>query len=454
MINKVKWKNHDVLGNLELDFTKDKNRTYSTIVIVGENGTGKTSILSTLANFLSRGSFIPFDYIEYDADGENFRVFCNDEGDGKLGFHSRLKLSDGSIKNIHSNISNNPRTIDDDKEDIRKYGVVYSAARSGFRTNPVNGSTTQQLDSTKYDIDDNDDFTSIKQLLVDLDTKDNSDWMEISRYNHNLNQEFSKFDKNSRMNRFSSAFNSFFENLKFYKIDYENKNKIEILFSKNEASIPIDRLSTGEKQIVFRGAQLLRNARAVENGIVLIDEPELSMHPRWQDKILDYYLNISSGKQNQRIITTHSEYVLRAALRKKDVLVIVLDHKDGVIKADRITAPNILPTITFAETNYLAFKMPSTDYHIQLYGYLQEKENKHTILDCDKFIRASSLYNAAKHEKLSTHGTTQYYTLPTYIRNAINHPDNGNIYTAEELETSIEFLIELCNNNEKMGSQK
>lgn len=35
-----------------------------------------------------------------------------------------------------------------------------------------------------------------------------------------------------------------------------------------------------------------------------------------------------------------------------------------------------------------------------------------------------------------------------YIRNAIDHPDSGNIYTKEELRTSIEFLIELCKEND------
>ena len=41
MISKIKWKNHSVLGSLELDFTKDNGKIYNTIILAGENGTGK-----------------------------------------------------------------------------------------------------------------------------------------------------------------------------------------------------------------------------------------------------------------------------------------------------------------------------------------------------------------------------------------------------------------------------
>ena len=52
MITKIKWNNHEILGNLELDFTKADGSPYSTIILAGENGTGKTTILETLSTFL------------------------------------------------------------------------------------------------------------------------------------------------------------------------------------------------------------------------------------------------------------------------------------------------------------------------------------------------------------------------------------------------------------------
>ena len=41
MIPRVKWRNHAVLGDLELDFTKANGTPYNTIVLAGENGTGR-----------------------------------------------------------------------------------------------------------------------------------------------------------------------------------------------------------------------------------------------------------------------------------------------------------------------------------------------------------------------------------------------------------------------------
>ena len=110
----------------------------------------------------------------------------------------------------------------------------------------------------------------------------------------------------------------------------------------------------------------------------MVNGPELSMHPKWQEKILDYYKNlfIKDGRQDaQLFFATHSEHVVKEALsNKEDNLVIVLLDNEGTIAGRKIDAPSVLPGITNAETNYLAFDILSNDYHIELYGWLQERE--------------------------------------------------------------------------------
>jgi len=128
----------------------------------------------------------------------------------------------------------------------------------------------------------------------------------------------------------------------------------------------------------------------------------------------------------------------------------VLSDDNGSIHSKSITAPTVLPTITSAETNYLAFGILSTDYHIELYGYLQNKTGKLTVKSCDDYIIAQSkFFNPTLHTKefsfMNPRGkTTNYRTLPTYIRNLIDHPNSDRNYTQEELKCSIELLIELC----------
>ena len=246
----------------------------------------------------------------------------------------------------------------------------------------------------------------------------------------------------------------YFKNLvRFKGIDDTNKEEIKILFEKHGKDISVDSLSTGEKQVVFRGAHLLKNSNSMVGGVVLLDEPELSMHPKWQQKVLEYYRSLftAEGVQNaQMIFATHSEYVLNSALNDRDnVLIITLTDDNGIIQAKNITAPSTLPTITSAETNYLAFGVVSPDYHIELYGWLQNKAQKLSIKSCDDYISNCSEFVPMEHTKQYLHTdrngrTTVYQTLPTFIRNSIDHPDSGYSYTENELRKSIELLIKLC----------
>ena len=337
-------------------------------------------------------------------------------------------------------------------EDIRHYGVVYSKARSGFNTRKITSSTTEQLDTDKYEVDENDDFTLIKQLMVDIDIQDSTDWKRISKSKEKI--LFDEFERESREYRFANAFNGFFDTVKFKGIDHADRKEKKILFEKHGKDIEIDSLSTGEKQIIFRGAYLLKNAGNMSGGVILIDEPELSMHPKWQQKALQYYRNLFNKRGSQDVqilIATHSEYVLRAALQdRENTLVVVLNDVNGVIKPQKITAPISLPTVTAAETNYLAFGIASVDYHIELYGYLQYKNGDLSVLGCDQYIAAQTgVYDPNLHSKPSSFTNkqgkiTNYQTLPTYIRNLIDHPKPNYTYTEEELKCSIELLRQLC----------
>ena len=296
-----------------------------------------------------------------------------------------------------------------------------------------------------------DDYTSIKSLLISVDNQDNSEWANISKSGADTTR--AEVSRTSKMHRFEHALNSFFDNIVYDRIDTSG-NEFNVIFKKHGKQISLDNLSTGEKQIVFRGAYLLKNIHSLDGGIVLIDEPELSMHPKWQQKILKFYrdlFTVNGNQSVQMIIATHSEYVVKSALDDNDnVLVIALKDDNGEVKARRIQKSNILlPTITAAETNYIAFGIASSDYHIELYGYLQRKNNIKSIKKCDNFIKRSPGYDAIVHKKpyifTEQNGHRIYYeTLPTYIRNCIDHPDPHYSYNDDEIETSIKLLMQLC----------
>ena len=442
MITNIQWDNDLILGNLSLSFTKDDGTPYKTVVLAGENGTGKTRILQTIATFLNLGTIEPFKSITYDIGGVKYTITPRDVNAG-IGFHKRTKEGEDVSTNV-SGHKGDLNKIKEDTLDIRHYGCAYSKARSGFNTKPVKSTTTQQLDADSYDNDDTDDFTSIKQLIVDVKAQDNSSLDKLTSKGEYTNYE--DFHRTSKIFRFENAFNNFFDTIKFEGVDEEATDEKKVTFSKNEKNIAIDDLSTGEKQIVFRGAQLLKNSKNLNGGIVLIDEPELSMHPKWQSKVFDYYTGLFSqgGTQMSQIFfATHSENVIQAATKDLDnTLIIILSSDGGVIKADKMSKM-VLPTATAAEINYLAFGVHTVDYHIALYGDFQLQTGKSAIAAADTEIESQPEYVPAQHEKIDTYGPG-YKTLPTYIRNKIDHPDSPRVYTEAEFEKSTLLLRSIC----------
>jgi predicted ATP-binding protein involved in virulence len=446
-LRKIKWASHPILDDLEIDLVNPTtNRPYSTIIFAGENGTGKTTILETISTFLNIGSFKPFSFIEYEANGDIFQaVPLEDKGMDSYyykDFFIRVDKANGATTKIMSNKNNNPNLIQQDEKDPRHYGCLLSKPRADYKTSRIISSTTQELDKNKYDTDNNDDFTSLKQLLVDIQSEDNEDYREIN-YNRSkkeiLPMSENEFESISKMHRFKNAFNAFFEKIKYNKVSTINNEKI-VLFSKNGKDISLDNLSTGEKQIVFRGAFLLKNLKQLSGSIIMVDEPELSMHPKWQEKILDFYKKLFTndvGEQfAQLFFASHSPGVISNALQDDDTKVIVLrtDDKGNIIPGD-IEKPLVLPNTLAAEINYQAFDVASTDYHNALYGYIEAEGWLQTF---------KSIYPQTEtYKRLYKDGstTTTQITLSEKIRHIIHHPENHlNSYTPEQLKASIDIM--------------
>jgi predicted ATP-binding protein involved in virulence len=354
-LKKVKWENHPVLGDLELDFTNySSGIPFDTVSLAGENGAGKTSILESISTFLNIGSFEFFNFLEYDVDGQ---VYVATQQKDNLNWKQVFDITnpDSTTTKIRSDRNNNRQTIENNKLDVRHYGCVFSKATADYKTTQITSTTTRTTDEDKYDVDNQDDFTSLKQLIVDVENQDNGEYSQINKRLGNTPMTWDNYFKTSKIYRFKNAFDTFFDRLKYDKV-LDSKSEKSILFTKNGKSISIDQLSTGEKQIVFRGTYLLKNSNNLQGASIMIDEPELSMHPKWQKKILKYYKDLftESGKQmTQLFLASHSEHVLENALENRnDNLVIVLNDIGGIISAKRIDTPFVLPSITAAETNY------------------------------------------------------------------------------------------------------
>lgn len=444
LISKVQWKDHPILGNLLLDFSTPSGGAYKTVVLAGENGAGKSSVLDTLSKFLNLGPITPFECIEYLVDGQLYKATPPTGWTTHPNFFERHE-PDGQVARIVTDRSNSPETIDSDERDPRQSGCVYSKARSEYRTQKITSTSASALDVLKRDIDENDDFTSLKQLIIDVSNRDSGEYADMNRELGDKPKSWPEFYLTSKLYRFKESFNQFFDALQFENVVDQNEEKT-IRFTKGGISIPIDNLSTGEKQIVFRGAHLLKNSGVLHGGAIFVDEPELSMHPKWQRKILAYYKGLFTADSDQiaqLFFATHSDHVVKAALRDDETIVITLERGEQGLIAKRHDAASVLPMITSAEANYRTFDLPSIDYHIELYGWLQEKESKLSVRSCDEFIAAHPLFNPAIHGRRSAFNATTYTTLSTFVRNAIHHPAQGTDFTEDELRTSIRLLTDI-----------
>lgn len=147
--------------------------------------------------------------------------------------------------------------------------------------------------------------------------------------------------------------------------------------------------------------------------IILIDEPELHLHPRLQEKFVDFILEIS--KESQVILTTHSPLLIKQLSYNENVKNIVLKKEKEVKEFDE----RKLSYISSNETNYLAFDLPSEEYHNELYESLMEKystSNGIKRFDNEFFIQQKKEDKIYPWEK-----QPNQVSIHTFIRNQIHH---------------------------------
>lgn len=363
-IKSLELVNDPKIKNLKLDFTVD-NVVQDTIIFAGNNGCGKTTILDNIYSLI------------------NHNIVSNSERESGL-IKSIIILNNEEIEIIKNNILNSDRKganennclsllektnefeyivdfsgergtygrykffaiTDSGKREIDSYSIMhkgkleklmstfYSTANINYNLNPVNSITTIDLDLDKNNIKtENNIGTDVKQTFVDIYNLDAQDFQKWA--SENIGNKIDESKMFVRINRFSNAFSYMFSNLKFDRIINSNDHK-DVLFRNNKGDeIRIDDLSTGEKQIVIRGGYMLKYQKSIQSNFILIDEPELSLHPEWQKKILQFYKRLftdENGSQTAQIfVATHSPFIVHNFSRYNDkVVVLNKDENDNV----------------------------------------------------------------------------------------------------------------------------
>ena len=84
------------------------------------------------------------------------------------------------------------------------------------------------------------------------------------------------------------------------------RNSAELRFNHEGDILTIEQLSNGERQMLFILLTILAQRR--ESCVLLMDEPEISLHIEWQQRLIALIRDINPNVQI--ILTTHSPAVI------------------------------------------------------------------------------------------------------------------------------------------------
>ncbi len=197
---------------------------------------------------------------------------------------------------------------------------------------------------------------------------------------------------------------------------------------------------------------LLKNISEESNGkiVYLIDEPELHLHPKAQEKLLELFLEESKDKQI--FISTHSPYMFKGAIGAGAKLSILKRNSGDIEIIDaRDNGWGIFGRFspTWGEINWNAYDLPTVEFHNELYGYLWANckdefkifLNQKMANDDKKWLDDRKLQGEETEEEKENLKVD--ISLQEYIRHSIHHPENteNDKYSDEELKKSTQEMI-------------
>ncbi|MGH2567555.1 MAG: AAA family ATPase [Bacteroidota bacterium] len=153
----------------------------------------------------------------------------------------------------------------------------------------------------------------MKAGLIDVETLvglpagqiDASELKVLWFYFSDVRKKLSVFDDLlKKIELFKEIINSRFLR-KSFSVDKESGFTVK---SDDDKTIPLNALSSGEQHELVLTYELL--FRVKQNSLILIDEPELSLHVTWQHKFLDDITRISELVDLDFLIATHSPSII------------------------------------------------------------------------------------------------------------------------------------------------
>jgi predicted ATPase len=276
------------IDNLYYEYAFSASLDEHVNIIVGNNGTFKTTLLRLLRHAIA-----------YEKNGQFFQ--------SRL---TKVTFKDDMVMEYHE--TENLLSKDKDGEDILKNVTSWTPMLNGNKVSESDYHKLLKLDFVStFDVKGDGKSSQDSYLDIRLE-KLQSDYgyylsdlvKELTeRINSNSSITKAELDKiNERKNLFISLVNECFaETGKTLSND-----STKLVFLKDNAiGIYPKELSSGEKQLLIILLTVLLERG--EEYILMLDEPEISMHISWQYKLIDMILQLNPNVQI--ILTTHSPMI-------------------------------------------------------------------------------------------------------------------------------------------------
>lgn len=216
--------------------------------------------------------------------------------------------------------------------------------------------------------------------------------------------------------------------------------------------IPVSQLGSGIEMIISLLFLETLASLSKDAFVVIIDEPELHLHPTLQYSFISYLKTLSDNIQV--ILNTHSPYFYKNCLANPNIELLISkkDSSDKVSLNNTSSSFGLFPwSPSWGEINFRAFEMPTVEFHNELYGRIQETQNAWRETDIENYFDTKGVTKSKQWTRVGSGGapgTPYSVTLLTYIRNSIHHPENtlNPKFTEIELKDSIEKMIWLIEN--------
>jgi predicted ATP-dependent endonuclease of OLD family len=449
-------------------------------IFVGENNTGKSTVLEAI-DFLRNGTKKPLEKIK--------NINSQDESIVEIVFQ-------GSIDSVIDNFSQ-PNKIavfkryvyGENRENIRisrdtsesKTIKLWSNADGGYQNETGIDGPAKKLFETNFvwaDTNPNDEVSFgatticgnlLKEIAVGFTETD-----DYRQFTENFHRTFNSDESGLRQalrsieektqDIFRDQFGDADISFRFDELKVESFFKNTIIHVDDGVNTPMAEKGSGMQRSValallqVYAEELTRHPE--DNNVkkpfyLFIDEPEVCLHPKAQEKLLNAILEISRTKQV--FLTTHSPYFISTNHLHKIGLFIF--NKIGDRNNIEVLDGNnrLLPwSPTWGEINFKAYQLPTVEFHNELYGRLQDISSLWKIHELDNWLVDQGIPKSKRWIR-EIEGVAQNpsdVTLQSFIRNKVHHPENVTMqnfeYSRDELNNSIREMIGLIEANNQI----